>query len=163
MNKPDIAAKLKQQTMPNIRFAELMTAVLERKKLFRFQANGFSMCPFIQDGDVITVSPILANIYQGDVVVVLNLEKHLFVHRVINVQPNGYWIKGDNIQEPDGLMTQSEILGVVTRVEHHGKCVHLGLGSERIIIALLSSRNLLQPVLRAFHWFYHQILERLYL
>ena len=39
---------------------ELMRAVLARGLPFRFAARGFSMAPFIRDGDVISVSPPLS-------------------------------------------------------------------------------------------------------
>jgi len=60
---------------------------------------------------------------------------------------DAYIVKGENTLESDGLIKKENILGVVTKVERKGKKVFLGLGPERFLIALLTRKNLLLPVL----------------
>ena len=48
---------------------DLLRAVLDKRVPFRFTARGFSMSPFIKDGDVVTVSPCAPGaIHYGDVI-----------------------------------------------------------------------------------------------
>ena len=140
-----VRAKQESLSLPNTAFAILMAAVLDKKAPFRFTAPGFSMTPFIRDGDVITIASVRLRF--GDVVAFVNpCQGKLTVHRIIDVSRSGYLIKGDNTPEPDGRVPRSSIIGRVVRVEHCGKNVRLGMGIERIIIALLSRRGWLMPV-----------------
>lgn len=129
---------------------ELLQAVLDKGMPFRFRAKGFSMSPFIKDGDVITVSPLSsAPPRLGEVVAFVHpaLEK-LVVHRVVGKRGNSYCTRGDSALKMDGLIAEADILGHVTRVERDGKAVSLGLGPERLLIAFLTRRGLLLPFLR---------------
>lgn len=141
-----VKAEQSSQSVSSAAFAELMAAVLEKNVPFRFTAPGFSMTPFIRDGDIITIAPGSARLRAGDVVAFMNpCCGKLTVHRILHVSPAGYLIKGDNAPEPDGLVPVSIILGRVVRVEHDGRRVRLGLGVERVVIAWLSRRGWLMP------------------
>ena len=133
--------------MPGIIFAELMKDVIEKNISFRFTALGFSMLPFIHDGDVITVAPVFhTNLRIGDVVAFINpICNQLAVHRILLISQSGYLIKGDNTNQPDGQVLASNIIGRVIQVEHCGKNVGIGIGVERIAIAWLSFHGLLKP------------------
>ena len=136
------------QTMPSARFTELMTAVLDRGAPFRFQASGFSMSPFIRDGDTITIAPTPGRLRFGDVAAFVNLcNDRLTVHRVVHVDRRGYLMRGDNAPGPDGYVPHADILGRVIRVERGGRGVRFGLGLERVVIAFLSRRGWLMPLL----------------
>ena len=126
-------------------FAELLKAVLARKAAFRFKAKGFSMSPFINDGDVITLSSYLNSApEQGDVVGFIHPKNgKLSIHRIVSKREGSYFIKGDNRRAADGFIRKEDILGRVTRVERNGKKISIGFGSERRLIALLSRKKLL--------------------
>lgn len=130
-------------------FAELARAVLDRGVSFRFKAKGISMHPFIRHGDVITIFPISGSLPRyGDVVACVRPRAYtLVVHRVVGKHEGAFLIKGDNIAYPDGLIPMSNILGRVTKVERDGKEICLGLGPERFLIAFLTRRGLLPPLL----------------
>ncbi len=129
-------------------FAALMAAVLEKGVPFRFTATGHSMTPFIREGDVITVAP--GRIRYGDIVAFVRPDGgKLTVHRVVRISHDGYLIKGDNMQAPDGTMPRRSLLGRVVSVEHFSRHVILGLGIERVVIAFLSRRGWLIPVIGA--------------
>ena len=120
---------------------ELMAAVLAKGRVFRFRARGWSMSPFIRDGDVIRVSPYLEkNPGVGEVVsYVQPASEKLVVHRLVRRGGNDWLILGDNTPEAAGeLVPSANLLGRVTCIERDGKKVWLGLGPERYWIALFS-------------------------
>ena len=127
---------------------ELMTAVLDKGRSFRFLAKGFSMVPFIKDGDVITIAPFLGRKPRvGEVVAFISPQKKgLAVHRIIGKSESKYVLQGDNVPERDGMIPAHEILGYVERVERQGRAVNLGLGPERRVIAALNRRGWLYPL-----------------
>ncbi len=128
---------------------ELIRAVFAKGALFRFTAKGFSMSPFIQDNDVLTLSPLCrSSISIGKAVACACPDQNkLVVHRVIGKKGNHYLIKGDNLPQPDCLMNKEHILGCVTAIKRNNKTVFLGLGLERVIIAFLSRSGILQLIL----------------
>jgi hypothetical protein len=72
----------------------------------------------------------------------------LLIHRVVWKSGDTYLLKGEGALEPDGLIKKENVLGLVTKVERKGKRIFLGLGPERFLIAILTRKNLLLPVLR---------------
>lgn len=123
---------------------ELLRAVLDKGKPFRFRAKGFSMSPFVMDGDVITISPLGGVApHLGEIAAYACAETgRLIVHRVAGKRGNSYLIMGDNNPEEHDLAPEANLLGRVTRVERNGRDVCLGLGPERLIIALLHRHRL---------------------
>jgi signal peptidase I len=136
----------------------LLRGVLEKGASFRFQAKGFSMSPFIKDGDLLTITPLLESPPRfGDVVVFVHLGTgKLTIHRIIGKKVGSYLTKGDNAPERDGFIPKADILGRVTNVERSGKCISLGLGPDRFIIAFVIRTGLLpllNPLWRLVHFF----------
>jgi hypothetical protein len=131
-------------------FLATVKSALESGVAVRFEAAGTSMVPFIKDGDVITVSPIGSVAPSvGDVVAVGTAGSGgLVLHRIVRRDRTGYWIRGDNCLASDGLVCRSDLLGRVTAVARDDKAVALGLGSERLFIALLSRQGILTRLVR---------------
>jgi signal peptidase I len=149
------------QTMPSAKFVELMATVLSRGAPFRFRASGYSMYPFIRDGDVIMIAPILSRLRLGDIAAYVNPSNNrLTVHRVIHIVHNGYLFRGDNCPEPDGYISHMDIIGRVTQVEHRGRRMPLGLGIERIAIAFLSSHGWLTHLLIPIRYIFKHFIKR---
>lgn len=119
---------------------ELLRAVLDKGKPFRFRANGSSMSPFIHNGDIITVSPLAGILPRpGDIVAFIHpLNNKLIVHRVVSRNSITWLVQGDNAPEPDGLFPTANLLGRVTRIERRGRRIFFGLGLERFLIAWLA-------------------------
>lgn len=133
--------------------ASLARAVLEKGRPFRFLARGFSMSPFIRDGDILTVSPIPPNaLTVGDVAAVVHPgTRKLVIHRVTGPAGDSVIVHGDNAASPDEPIPRADILGRVTRVERNGRDVKLGLGPERVVIprlAKLRHRAWIRPLLK---------------
>ena len=128
---------------------ELVKEFLSKEVECRLQVKGYSMSPFIKDGDTITISPVLSLPRLGDVIAFIHPKtERLLIHRVVWKSGDAYLLKGESALEPDGLIKKENILGLVTKVERKGKRIFLGLGPERFLIALLTRTNLLLPVLR---------------
>jgi len=123
----------------------LIKDVIGKERPFRFQARGFSMSPFIKDEDLITIFPSSDRSPRlGDVVAYLQQESQkLIVHRIIGRKGKGCCTKGDSMDSPDGWIPRDKILGRVGRVERKGKLVSLGMGPERVAVAILSRISLL--------------------
>lgn len=149
MKSQEFVRRVEDSTLSMPVLVEMLRAVLERGEPFRFEAPGFSMSPFVRDGDAITVSPLSdAAPRLGDVVAFIRPEtSKLVVHRVVGKQDGAFLIQGDNAEETDGPVPAANVLGRVTRVERDGKPVRLGLGPERYLIAFLSRWSLFRPLL----------------
>jgi len=106
--------------------SELARDILEQGKPVRFQAKGWSMRPFIRDGDFIVVSPIEnSSIKIGEVVFYSTTKNKVIVHRVIRkYKKNGRMtmlIKGDaSFGSPEKVDIQN-ILGNVVAIERNGR------------------------------------------
>ena len=134
----------------------LMRAVLEKNAGFRFHAGGFSMTPFIRDQDIITVYPAKnKKVGVGDVAAAVNaLTGSVVVHRIVAEKQEGFVLKGDNCQRPDGVFAPGRVLGVVKMVERNGRQVWFGGRGGKRVVAFLSRTGMLNrvvlPVLRSF-------------
>lgn len=148
--KPKFAVvKGSELSLSGSTLVQLVRAVLGKGAPVRFRAKGFSMSPFIRNGDVVTLSPVQGIFPRvGDVIafVVRETDK-LCVHRVVGKKGEFYVTKGDNSNEPDESVLDENILGFVTRVERNGREVFLGLGPERFLVAFLGGKGLLVPLL----------------
>lgn len=124
---------------------ELIKATHEKGKPFRFRTEGFSMSPFIKDGDVITITPKeKIPIRPGDIAAFVNPRtERLVIHRII-IKKGDYFVpRGDNTPQGDGLIPLANLLGRVIRVERGGRKIFFGLGIERYLIAFFSGKGIL--------------------
>jgi signal peptidase I len=130
--------------------AGLLTDALRAGHSFSFRAGGFSMSPFIKDGDLITISPF-GNLLpgRGDIVVFLDAAKNgLTVHRIIKRQGPDFVMKGDNTRVADMPVSESQLLGRVTGIRRQKTERYLGLGSESGLLAAMSRAGILMPLMR---------------
>jgi len=142
---------------------DLMREVIAKGAPFRFRAKGWSMAPFIRDGDVICVAPLSqAGPAVGEVVAFVRADTgQLVVHRVINRGREAYAIQGDNTPGvADVSVLREEILGRVIRVTRDDQGVWLGLGPERRLIAVLSRSGWLLPVRSRLALLFHPFVRR---
>jgi Peptidase S24-like len=119
---------------------ELLRAVLAKGKPFRFRAGGSSMSPFIKDGDIVIVSPLLGRKPRtGEVVAFLHPGTgKVAVHRIVRKKTGWFFLRGDNSFSVDGALTFDRVLGSVTRVERQGRRVRGMGGRLSPAVALLS-------------------------
>lgn len=140
---------------------EILREACARKASLRFKARGYSMSPFIKDGDILTVSSLNGRpVDSGDVVAFkCPRNNKLVIHRAVARKKDGYLIKGDNCVHADCLTYRQNILGIVVKVEREGKDITFGIGPERILIALLSRIRLL-PFFFQFWWPFKRSLRK---
>lgn len=119
---------------------DLMSSVLAKDKAFRFRAKGWSMSPFVKDGDVITVSPLRGREPRtGEIVAFLHPKSgRAAVHRVVRAAPGAFLLRGDNAGDAEGPLSRDRILGVVTEIVRDGKRIKGVQGRWSPVIALLS-------------------------
>jgi hypothetical protein len=129
----------------------LLTSTLEQGAAFRFQAVGFSMSPFIQDGDVICIEPLRdRSPGLGQVLAFTQpASDRLIVHRLVGQRRTVALLKGDNIPGLGlDLVGWQHLHGQVILIERRGRSLKLGLGPERYLLALLSRLGLLRPLIQ---------------
>ena len=104
---------------------DLLNAVLNKEADFRFKASGVSMYPTIRNGDIITISSLKGlKLKPGDIVAFRHpTGEKLAVHRIISIGSDSCLIRGDNSPDPDGLVRESDILGLVTKVERNDHAI----------------------------------------
>jgi len=130
--------------------AQILREVLGKGMRARFLARGFSMSPFIKDGDIVTVSPLPGRRPGvGEVVAFTSPDaRKLIVHRIVGRRGTAYLARGDSNSQTDGWVSEESILGRVTGVERDGQGVSLGLGPERFLLAFLTRFGLLKPLIQ---------------
>jgi len=114
---------------------ELATEILGRGERLRFRAFGFSMTPFICDGDLIEVEPIaLDQVATGDILLLRDSQGGLLVHRVICRHLKRPWLltKGDALSGPDKPAQADQILGRVAALHRDGRLIDLRSLSQRL-------------------------------
>lgn len=107
------------------------------------------MTPFIRDGDLITIAPLLGQKPRtGDVVAYIeNQSRRTKVHRMVGKRGDFFLIKGDGLPELDGPVSLENIVGYVKKVERNGKVVRLGTGLAKPLIAFLSRKHPFLPLI----------------
>jgi hypothetical protein len=102
------------------------------------------MFPFIRNRDTVTLIPcIKPALTVGDVVAYRHpMSSNLVIHRVISKKNGCYLMKGDNAREPDALITMEHVAGILKGIRRNGRSVRIGLGHEKVWIALLSRLGL---------------------
>jgi len=125
---------------------EFVRALFAEGISVRLRAKGTIMSPFIKPEDLLVLSPLgIRSPSIGDVVMFVEPRtQRPFIQRVIKRTENSYLLKGDRAREPTGTVTRTNILGLVTKVERGGRTIRFGLGPERVLIALLSRKELLR-------------------
>lgn len=106
----------------NKELANLIRDTLDAGRAFRFRVKGGSMTPFIRSGDTITLHPAAADkIRTGDIVAFLSSPMmKMFVHRVVLTHHEFFLMRGDNLVDDDGWISEKDIIGKVAGVERHG-------------------------------------------
>lgn len=146
----DDAGNIAEHTLDPEELVNLIRAAVVDGNMICFNAPGRSMAPFIQSGDKIYVAPAAkGSINAGDILAFVHPESgRVLAHRVVKIANGRFFCKGDSVtSEGDGWISFEDVLGRVVRIQRDGKEIHLGLGVERKLIALLSRWKILVPLL----------------
>lgn len=107
-------------------------AALKRGQNVQMTANGCSMLPFLYDGDVVELEPMRFLPGPGDVVLVQCSEERYVLHRVVRLEGDGFFLRGDAQANCEGPFKCSDILGRVTKSKHKGHIRTHDRGAWRI-------------------------------
>jgi signal peptidase I len=118
-----------RELMPVIRTA------LKRNQQVRLTATGSSMFPFIRGGDVVELEPMHLPPVAGDLLLArcptASAGERYVLHRVVRVQGEEFFLRGDAQKDCEGPFKQEDILGKATRVYRHGRVHRLDQGLWR--------------------------------
>ncbi|MEC4676409.1 MAG: GNAT family N-acetyltransferase [Nitrospirota bacterium] len=122
-------------------FAAISTGVLSRNGSFSFKARGSSMYPFIRDGDILTVEPVLASeLDTGDVAFYRsageNLAAHRFIGRTMINDRTMLILRGDASAGRDEHVMEDRILGKVAGIQRGTRIIQHERGLPRLAILL---------------------------
>ncbi len=118
-----------RQLMPMICYA------LARGQHVRLTNTGGSMLPFIHDGDVVELEPAGSSPLFGHVVLVrCGSEPERYVlHRVVRVQGEIFFLRGDAQKACEGPFTRGDVLGRLSKSYGHGGVRRLDRGIWRFV------------------------------
>ena len=148
-----LSPQVTQYQLNSEELAALLRAAIGDGYTASFNAPGSSMLPFIHSDDKIFVSSVAEkSIRTGDILAfVLALDGRVIAHRVVKIIDKRFLCKGDNVAlHDDGWIAFEDVLGRVEKVERNGKPVRFGMGHEKKLIAHLSFKKWLVPVLNVF-------------
>ena len=103
--------------------------VLKEQGMFINTTTGYSMFPMLRDRkDTIVITPYEGRLKKFDVPL-YKVEDRYILHRIIEVLPDSYVIRGDNCEMKEYGITDQDILGVLTSFYRGDKEVNMnGLG-----------------------------------
>lgn len=132
----------------NSQLRDLLKDGLNKGASLRFRVKGWSMFPFIRNGDIVTViSQDNGTFPVGAVVAVaLGPSGKLLIHRIVDKHQDMYLIKGDNLFYSDGFAAGKDILGIITMVERPDKKIITGSKIERYVNVKLSRLGIFSGV-----------------
>jgi len=147
-------------------FLELSNEILRLGNRLRFRARGYSMYPFIRDGDILEVEPVDGQgVRLGDVIFYHRAGQRAVVHRVIKkfLQKDKtiFVAKGDANPAEGEIVQMEDILGRVSAVERNSRRIRFDSPSARLMNILCAKSSLffsqwIHPLLRKIK---HTIIE----
>jgi len=121
--------------IPAGEFMPLVLAALESNQRVRMTAMGSSMFPFIRGGDVVEIEPIRSAPLAGDVVLaqrdLMPEGERYVVHRIVRIEGEMYFLRGDAQKNCEGPFTRRDILGRAVLVFQKGRTRRLDHGIWR--------------------------------
>lgn len=123
-------------------------------------ASGYSMFPFLRNGDLLTVEPVsMDKIKRGDVVVFESEEKWI-AHRVIKIRSNAegleFLLRGDTCVTLDPPVNKENFIGVVYEYYRLGKQRKTNGVSRKLWTKLILIKFTMYPLVARVHLRIHQ-------
>lgn len=111
--------------------------ILEREGVYVSTTSGVSMYPMLRDRrDTIVVTPCTERLKKYDVALYKRGESYV-LHRVIEVRPDSYVIRGDNCIAKEYGITDRDVLGKLTSFYRKEKEVNMQLSRYKIYSRLV--------------------------
>ncbi len=111
----------------------LAEEIIGRGGSFSFKARGFSMYPFIHDGDILTISPVNTNeLKVGDIILYKSLDEGVVLHRVIGKTKVGNTemlkVRGDALMATPEYISTAQVIGKAIKQRRNSKVIDLQRG-----------------------------------
>ncbi len=114
----------------------IIRELLRTGQKIRLRVAGSSMYPFIKDGDVIEIEEPRSCPRRGDVLLVRVCEDNYVIHRVVKVDGEYFYLRGDAQQGLQGPFRQRDVVGRVLAIYRDGRRYVLERGFLRIMSLL---------------------------
>lgn len=98
----------------------VIRAALGRGQKVRMTVNGSSMLPFIRDGETVELVPPSPSPLAGDIVLVEIAEALYVVHRIIQIEGDMIFLRGDAQKDREGPFPYQAVLGRVITTNSRG-------------------------------------------
>jgi signal peptidase I len=130
--------------------AELSSRIVLNGGSFCFKAHGWSMYPFIRDGDVLTIQPADPSALKpGDIIFYTTSDNRAVAHRIVGKKNRDNRImlllRGDSLFGSDGWIQAEQIIGQVISLERRQKVMRLNRGLLNWITKLWVSIHPIGP------------------
>lgn len=122
---------------------ELAAEVLRRFGAMQFRAQGASMLPCVQPGDILTVRrQTVRNLRHGEIVLAQR-GRQLVAHRIVGKAGGAFITRRDCLSENDAPFEEHEVPGRVVAITRGGRAVSLRLTlRQRLALPLLRRSEL---------------------
>lgn len=132
---------MREVSLNSPEFTEFSSDILGQGGSFSFKARGFSMYPFIRDGDILTIQPVeAAALNVGDVAFYCAVGDRPVAHRVVSRELHSGSVvlrtRGDAQTCPDEQIRSEHVLGRVVSVQRGRKIIRLNRGLRRLVALL---------------------------
>lgn len=118
-------------------YDETIRAVLESGGEFRIYPRGTSMLPLLYEGrDSVCIEKPEGDLKKNDIAFYLRDDGHYVLHRIIKAQDGNYTICGDNQTALETGITNSHIIGRVTKIYRKDKLITPDTKSYRLYLFL---------------------------
>lgn len=116
--------------MNTLEATSLRKQLIENNHAVKIVASGYSMFPFMRNGDIQTIGPVpIEEIQIGDVAV-FERNNDWISHRVIEIRKTNnettLILRGDTIIQLDPLVTKANYIGKTVSFERSGKVYEVG-------------------------------------
>ncbi len=131
--------------------ADLSSQIVLNGGSFCFKARGWSMYPFIRDGDVLTIQQADPSALRtGDVIFYRIHNNRTVAHRIVSKKYRNnhvmLFVRGDSMFGSDGWIQSEQIIGQVTSLQRGQKVMRLTRGFLNRIMKLWVSIHPIGPL-----------------
>ncbi|MDP2996856.1 MAG: S24/S26 family peptidase [Bryobacterales bacterium] len=117
---------MKPLTVPCRVLMPLAREALCRGTHVRMTVTGTSMRPFIRDGDTVELAALGSKaVAVGDVVLAKRADGIYFLHRVVRVEGDRFYLAGDALEHEEGPFSGASLVGCVVNVQRAAKLISL--------------------------------------
>lgn len=138
------AERGREATLETPDFLAQARKLLSQRVPIQLRMSGGSMRPAIEDGDIITIEPIIETspIRQGDIVLYNSTQDTAVIHRVVRIERSSseksIITRGDGASQSDLPVPLHRVLGRVKHVERAGETVAMATHRVGVLERVMS-------------------------